>query len=1424
MPRRFSSSQSWRFPLLTLACVLASSPTPVYAAWDLYPVMTATSPLDGVLDMSFINATEGWAITGSTTLKVHHTTDGGKTWNELYTDPDSSIMWIPRSRLQFVNSTEGWLVPNATWGAGKLLHSTDGGVTWGEVTHPYQSAFGEVNTVYFTSPKTGWIAGKDTALAGMIAATTDGGSTWVVRETPFQFQSRRLFFLDDQHGWVVGPGGSILLTIDGGLTWKTGLAESMSDLWGVRFIDPLHGWAVGTGGAILYSQDGGARWYVQASGVNWDLYDVAVISANEALAAGGLESFTAGGVLLTRNGGATWRQENLSSQPALNAVARAGDDLWAGGASPWTGTSFFAHLFHRKVDSGQYPIILADTLPGGTVGIPYEYQFSVRDGATPYNWTFAGTAPGWLSLDSQMGALTGTPPASGEVSIQVQVTDSSGKTDERSLSFQVISGRLSLQASELPPAVHRKTFRSPLEVSGGHTPYQWKLSGSFPSGLSVDAQYCLVGTPFETGSFDFTIEVIDSGSLPQRSSASFHLDVASLSEGGWEIQHANNRITGVHFFDENHGVAIGWSGLQYETWDGGQTWSHKALGAAAWDFDWIGDEGWMLSSLGLGHTTDQGQHWVFDTSLPINGDEIHFRDSLHGWVCGGGIAYTEDGGTTWQVAEAPSGYYFGLDFADPLNGFAGGNNFVFASSSDGGHTWQTATLPAYTGTTLKANLTKQPGLTSIDKTTNVPQIKEVYFKNALEGWIGTNIHEDYAMLLYHTSNGGQTWTKRHVGGKGTIDQFQFLPDGLNGWMAGLFSGSFYRTVDGGLNWNSISLGSSTHVMGFHFLDENTGWALPNVVGLYDEEGVIEDLEGSIWKTTDGAKNFHLQYGWPMERYDMGVDYGELYNSPGPEFQDMSFVDPTHGWALARHTFASSNLPARVFYTDNGGADWRIISILDYGIEHLCFANQLHGFALYPDRSVPVFETVDGGKTWAMRRDILELANSDFDASWGDITFADDQYGWIVENGDYDLFAGTRVILRTTDAGDTWNRINETGRGGQHSFFFLDREQGWMVNSYGFIESTTDGGETWTVQRTNNEGLLDLQDVYFTDEFSGWAVSAGGEILSTTNGGTNWKKTTGLPASSFSGLYFATCLKGWFVGQNTNIYSNGTLGDPVLVETKDGTAGSGTQIPLNLLNHNLHLVDSPDTVNVWALGEPGLGLKYAAPTNALRITTPSLADGRMGQGYSLQLERANGTPDFTWRLCGGALPPGMELQPNGLLTGTPTTAATFRFVAAVFDAAGESAGHKFSLRIEPEASPQILTENLPNGTVGLDYVQVLEATGTAEPYEWSLTGGELPPGITLQRQGLLGGLPTTPGLYNFTVTVTDGQVPNGQASKTLSLQIQGRFAPEDGGPCDEFPLLCLALNWKTTGTDEGDFDGDGKVDARDAIKALEQLRE
>lgn len=68
---------------------------------------------------------------------------------------------------------------------------------------------------------------------------------------------------------------------------------------------------------------------------------------------------------------------------------------------------------------------------------------------------------------------------------------------------------------------------------------------------------------------------------------------------------------------------------------------------------------------------------------------------------------------------------------------------------------------------------------------------------------------------------------------------------------------------------------------------------------------------------------------------------------------------------------------------------------------------------------------------------------------------------------------------------------------------------------------------------------------------------------------------------------------------------------------------------------------------------------------------------------------------------------------------------------------------------------VLTTNLPNGVVNSYYSTTLQASSCSGNFNWTLSSGTLPPGITLYSGGPLNGTPTTNGLFNFTVRVTDG---------------------------------------------------------------------
>ncbi|MFN0112380.1 MAG: putative Ig domain-containing protein, partial [Blastocatellia bacterium] len=78
--------------------------------------------------------------------------------------------------------------------------------------------------------------------------------------------------------------------------------------------------------------------------------------------------------------------------------------------------------------------------------------------------------------------------------------------------------------------------------------------------------------------------------------------------------------------------------------------------------------------------------------------------------------------------------------------------------------------------------------------------------------------------------------------------------------------------------------------------------------------------------------------------------------------------------------------------------------------------------------------------------------------------------------------------------------------------------------------------------------------------------------------------------------------------------------------------------------------------------------------------------------------------------------------------------------------------------------------LPNGSYGSAYNQTLNASGGSGNYQFSLSGGSLPRGLTLAQNGQISGTATAGGTYSFTVTATTPELCTG--SKNFSITING----------------------------------------------------
>lgn len=101
----------------------------------------------------------------------------------------------------------------------------------------------------------------------------------------------------------------------------------------------------------------------------------------------------------------------------------------------------------------------------------------------------------------------------------------------------------------------------------------------------------------------------------------------------------------------------------------------------------------------------------------------------------------------------------------------------------------------------------------------------------------------------------------------------------------------------------------------------------------------------------------------------------------------------------------------------------------------------------------------------------------------------------------------------------------------------------------------------------------------------------------------------------------------------------------------------------------------------------------------------------------------------------------------------------------------------------QAAPLIITtSSLPNANYGVAYYfNALQATGGLTPYTWSIWNGDaywqyrtLPPGLSLDpSSGIISGIPTSTGSYDFEVQVKDSQSPQVSAFKAFYIAV---YAP------------------------------------------------
>ena len=228
---------------------------------------------------------------------------------------------------------------------------------------------------------------------------------------------------------------------------------------------------------------------------------------------------------------------------------------------------------------------------------------------------------------------------------------------------------------------------------------------------------------------------------------------------------------------------------------------------------------------------------------------------------------------------------------------------------------------------------------------------------------------------------------------------------------------------------------------------------------------------------------------------------------------------------------------------------------------------------------------------AFSQNFWEKINSPTSKILNSIVFLDSLNGWV--SGDSGL------IIHTSNGGENWETQFTNDSLNVVNIFFLNDQIGWgsawsnYYAPYGtFVLTTSNGGVDWNSNYLNI-GEVFVNSFYFRDTLNGFALGAPGVFHRTTNGGSNWRPVI-LDSSVASGfppytMKFYTPQYGYACGGLRDIIG-------VVWRTTDG-GESWTTVVDTLISEPLYDLQIFDSLHVIAMGgDPEYGVSQVVTTD------------------------------------------------------------------------------------------------------------------------------------------------------------------------------------------------------------------------------------
>ena len=262
--------------------------------------------------------------------------------------------------------------------------------------------------------------------------------------------------------------------------------------------------------------------------------------------------------------------------------------------------------------------------------------------------------------------------------------------------------------------------------------------------------------------------------------------------------------------------------------------------------------------------------------------------------------------------------------------------------------------------------------------------------------------------------------------------------------------------------------------------------------------------------------------------------------PGyPRFEDIYFINSDIGWVV--------DFGGPIYKTYNSGNNWIRKGTVHYS-RTIGYFNSEIGLIGTLDSSKPLYRSINGGESYyavslpvdAPRNiggisivnenvayacgsyEIGKIIKSTDKGTTWKLVFNDpsiaktitDCYFWTSDSGiavggyNTSFFGfGNSVIIRTTDGGETWQRVYNSPRTEEWCWkiSFLSKKSGFVSierhSGYSYVLKTTNGGSDWIEIPFQ---VYAQQGIGFINENTGWIGGWTGPTYQTTNGGILWQ--------------------------------------------------------------------------------------------------------------------------------------------------------------------------------------------------------------------------------------------------------------------------------------------------------------------------------